>query len=400
MSGGILACRTDLPFYLRLPSSGIFTWDPNKGTAAIVPLQRLGDTQFLKPTQFANVHRLLDSPSAETEGPAEYTHVMTCETVEYDEIPTLEVAISPRGGFRELRAYSEVTVFLVTDNYERGMSEEDKRRAIFVLNHFLDLYRLVTQDPYVHRVDDELHLYFIDYSLGAIPAQYRTDSARTILSHLDEVHFPRDIGPNRNVKIRLNTLEDLFPGKVLSGEHLRSLVDLAPQRYETPLHYELILNAQSAMKQRRYHLTILDAETAFEVYVATRLVGVSLAIGRARNEVLLEMENPRQLGLLAQRLRALDEGIRAYRRHQGLPEISDFVNSAIHVQWKRELYELRHRVVHEGWRFPAFEQAKQAIAIAKIVIKELESRVPGLADRVQIYEGVAHLVKTAGRLAF
>lgn len=172
---------------------------------------------------------------------------MTCETAEYGEIPTLEVAISPRGGFRELRAYSEVTVFLVIDDYERGVSEESKKRATFVLNHFLDLYRLITQDPYVHRVDEELHLYFIDYSLGAVPAQYRTDDARTILSHLDEVNFPHDIGPNRNVKIRLNTLEDLFPGRILSDEHLRSLIDLAPQRYDTPLHYELIFNAQSSL---------------------------------------------------------------------------------------------------------------------------------------------------------
>ncbi len=400
MPYAILACRMDLPFYLRLPSEGFLTWDPEQEAALLLPYQRLGEVSFSRTTSFRNVARLLDSPGPAVTGPVEYRYCMTCSTQEYGEVPTLRIEVLHNGGFSELRAYSEIAVFLTIREDEAPPSNESKARAFVILNHFIDLYRLITQDPYVHRLDGDLDLYVVDYSRGMVPTPRNAGPVSTILQHLDEVSFSRDIGPNREIKIRLNTLEDLFPGRIIADEFRNLLLRVTRATYDMPLHYELILSAQSQLRRRNYHIAVTEAETAFEVYVARRLVEILVSRGALRNDVLPRLEDPRQLGLLGQRLRALDVAVAQYRVTQGLTSVPQFVSSTAHSDWRRNLYDLRNRVVHEGWRDVTFDQGKQGIAACKSAIKALEERIPGLADPIQIYVGVDHLRPTPGRLGF
>ena len=400
MNDVVLAVRFDLPFYLRLPTNGFFTWDPECATAAIYPRQNIGEVSFAKTSTLINPNQLLDSPSPPIEGPINHTVVMTSESKAFGKIPTLRINTASAGGYSELRAYTEVTIFIVIRAGRDPLSLESKDRAFQVLNHFIDIYRLITQDPYVHRIDQALDTYLVDYSIGAIPENLRSASAGDILSKTNDIHFPQAVGDRRHLQYHLNTLEDLFPGPILDEGRLDFFSALIPKQYSMPLHYELIFTAQLQLKRRNYHTAILDAETAFEAYVANLLLEVLISLGEFRDHILAEMDNPRKLGLLSQRLSRLDKVVNAYRQKLGCANVALFVNGAVHTEWKDHLYKLRNRVIHEGWRLASFELARRGIAACKAAIKELEDRFPGLANSIQIAPKVDHLQNTAGRLMY
>jgi len=328
---------------------------------------------------------------------------MTCVTKKHGEIATLHIDTASTGGFTELRAYTEVVVFIIVDeetDAPTSLTSKMKTRTFDVLNHFIDIYRLVTQDPYVYRINEEFDTYLVDFAFGPIPPKLENYSSAEILRNVGEVTFPTVIGKGRLLKYRLNTLEDLFPGPILEEPFLKVFQKLVEAPYQIPLHYELILTAQVELKRRNYHVAILEAETAFELYVASTLVGLSTALGFAKNQVIAELENPKKLGLLSKRLNRLDTLVNQFRIKKGVVTLPNFVNGAAYDSWKKDLYELRNKIIHGGWRQATFELAKQAIKSCKIAMKEFEDRIEDLADTIQISSDVNQLVNTAGRLKY
>jgi len=400
MSAAILASRFDLPFYLRLPSSVFLTWDPEDAVAALLPRQRLGQVSFSRTTGLVPETRLLDSPGPAPHTPPAHKVLMTCQTKDYGEVPTLHIDTSQAGGFAELRPYTEATVFVTLPAEVDGQKGRQKARVMKILNHFLGLYRLVTQDPWVVPIDHELDLYLIDDAVGAVPEHLRNASADQVLLQLNSIPFATDIGDRRQYTYHLNTLDDLFPGKVLDKAHLDSFAGALRDAYDLPLHYDLLLWAQVQLKRRNYHVAVLEAETAFEVYVADLLVRLKETLGEARTQILADMDNPRRLGLLAQRLGAIDAAAASYVNGKGLAAWAPFVNSAVHVEWKDALYDLRNRVVHGGYRQVTFNEAKRGVVAGKAAIKHLEDGLADFANRIQIYAGGDHLQNSAGRLRF
>jgi hypothetical protein len=401
MFTSVLSARFDIPFYFRLPSSAFFTWDPEYGTAAIYPKQHLGEITFSKESsKFVSAKKLLDSTSKPIEGLFYPKILMTCETKGFGEVPTLHIDTGPTGGFSELRAYSELSVFIVIEKDHDPFSRRAKARIFDVLNNFIDIYRIITQDPYVHRIDGEFDTYLVDYSAGVIPKKYHDSSSGDILKHIQKIAFHSEIGKGRQLKTRLNTLEDLFPGKILEKSFLDLFGKLTQEPYNNPIHYELIFNAQFELKRRNYHIAVLEAETAFEVYIAQILLNTAVAIGEVKSKIIADMENPKKLGMLNQRLIKVDSLIEEYRKSQGLSASANFMGSAFHNEWKNYLYKLRNKIIHEGWRFVTFDQAKRGIASCKSAIKEIEDHLPGIADKIQIYPGISHIQNTAGRLKF
>lgn len=400
MKKTVLASRFDLPFYFRLPSIGYFTWDPECDVALIHPQQRAGEVSFSKSCRFVNAKKLLDSTCPPVKGPSQYEYLLECETEDHDKISTLYINTRPTGGFSEFRAYTEITIFIVIEGNQDPFCHKSKARAFQILHHFINIYRVVTQDPFVYRIDEEYDTYMVDYSIGTVPRKYEDSSVTDILKNIQNIALQGEIGKGRELKLRLNTLEDLFPGKVMRGNDLKIFSKLIKKTYNIPLHYELIFTAQVELKRRNYHIAILEAETAFEVYIANTLLEISVALGSAKEQVLADMEKPRKLGSLSQRLRRLDSMVEDYQRLKYLKITPPFVESATYKEWKNHLYELRNRIVHEGWRLATFDLTKRSISACKSAIKEIEKQFPGIANPIQIYHGVDHLQKTAGRLKF
>lgn len=393
MIAELYASRFDLPFYLRLPSSVFLTWDPNDSIAAVLPRQRLGEVSFSRTTSLVQEATLLDAPAPPPYGAPAHLVVMTCETRDGRTVPTLRVDTSVAGGCAEVRPYTEITVF-VSDAVRRG---EQRTRTFRILNHFLDLYRLVTQDPWVVPIDPELDVYLIDSAVAAVPEEHRNQTCEEILGQLSSLHFATDIGAERHHQYRLNTLEDLFPGSVLERAFLATFAQTIRSAYEMPLHYDLLLLAQSQLKHRSYRFAVLEAETAFEAYVSDMLIRIKIASGGQRDGVVRQVEDLR--GLSA-RLRELDVVATQWRTTRSAPAWSAFVGSAPHREWKESLYVLRNRVVHEGYRGVTFDEAKRGIGAAKLAMRHLETELSDLANPIQIYTGVEFLQNTAGRLHF
>ena len=115
MAKFILASRLDLPFYFQLPSSAFLTWDRDYGVAAILPCQHFGQVSFSRKATLFNADQLLDSPYAGLASPSNEKVMMTCETKNHGEIATLRIDTSPAGGFSELRAHTEVVIFIIVD---------------------------------------------------------------------------------------------------------------------------------------------------------------------------------------------------------------------------------------------------------------------------------------------
>ena len=194
-------------------------------------------------------------------------------------------------------------------------------------------------------------------------------------------------------------MDDIFPGETLEGEHLNNLIKLTAQEYQIPLHYDLILNAQTQLKKHNYHVAIIEAETAFEVYVENTLIKIAVELKR-KEETVKELEYPGSYDQPGKRLKGLDEFISSYRTNNKLKELDNFVGSDQYKEWDIKLYKVRNDVVHGGLRKITFEKTRDAIHSVKIAISKIEQSIAGLADHVQICADVNHLNNTAGKIEF
>lgn len=368
--------------------------------AVVQPCQRIGQVSFARTTTLLAEKQLLDSIAPPSQLPGGHNVLLKCRTVSRGELPTLAIDTSATGGFTELRPFTEVTVFVVVATEADTEVGRQRTRVMGVLNHFLNQYRLVTQDPWVRPVDHELDLYLIDDAVGRIPESLRSATTSDVLLALGEIPFDKRIGRWRNYTYRLNTLEDLFPGPVLEEPFHSTFAKLVEVPYEVPLHYDLIFEAQGQLKRRNYHVAVLEAETAFEVYVADLLLRLKVSLGESREAVLAAMEDLRALGPLTKRIVELDRTLLDIARERGWPTPQAFVGTHHHAGWKRDLYDLRNRVIHGGHRAIDFEQAKRGILKCKAAIGHFERNCGDFANRIQVYPGGDHLNNTAGRLSF
>src|SRR5438034_8412765 len=119
MISELYASLFDLPFYLRLPSSLFLTWDPHDSLAGILPRQRLGEVSFSRTTTLVQESTLLDAQAPHPYDAPRHLVVMTCETRDGRTVPTLRVDTGAAGGCAEVRAYTEITLF-VSDAVPRG----------------------------------------------------------------------------------------------------------------------------------------------------------------------------------------------------------------------------------------------------------------------------------------
>lgn len=392
----IVASRFSIPFYLRLPTGFLLGWEPEAGVCAILPFRRLGEVSFSSACSLTSPAEVLDSYGSPIVETPEHEMLMTCQLANGLEIPTLKIKTGAAGGFHELRSYSELVVFVLVAGPLPPLREIAVRVAA-ATNHLIDIYRAVTQDPFVRRLDFDLDLFVIDYSFGVVGSALAEGSPIEIFRGIESVSFSAALEDHR-FQYRLNTWEDLFPGPVLEHQFIQTLATMLPRQYELPLHYDLIFRAQSELKARNYHIAVLEAETAFEVYVAALLLRIVEANGGARADVLSQMEDPSKLGLLKRRLRRLDELIKGYRSSKGLPAVPAFVGSQGFRDWEDQLYKLRNRITHGGLRMVSFDDARLGISAGKKAIHEIESVVPDYANPVQIASEVTHLQNTAGRL--
>lgn len=392
----VVSAKFDLPFYLRLPSKGFLCYDEKHKYCTIMPIQRLGEKVFNKKTNLVNENELLDDP---------HTTPLTTSRIDgYDykvrsifddtkEITTLETRVRPDGGFSQLQAYTEIIIFIYLQD-EDPYSAEVKKRIFTNLNHFLKIYKLITQDSFVFNIDHELNLYCVDLGVGKIKEDANHMTVLDILK-LKDVKFSSKIGTKRGIQLQMNVIDDIFPGRILEDKFMKIFAESILGIYDMPVYYDLILESQRQLKFRNYPAAIIECQTAVESYVS-QLLTIFF-----KNEGL-EMEKIStffQDNMLHKRLRVLDDYILNLKNSKG-ESYERFINGNLYIEWKEKLYLLRNKIVHEGLRQLDFELTKDAIGVGKKVIFHFEGTLSEYRNSVQIYSGVEFLKNTAGRINF
>ena len=128
---------------------------------------------------------------------------------------------------------------------------------------------------------------------------------------------------------------------------------------ELPVHSILLLNARRERFFENYRLAIVEAETAFEVYVDT------IIVSHYRREGLSEAEITSKL----------DAGLKNLLKDH-IPKVcgEHFVGTAEHSDWEKKAYHRRNAVVHDGASADDLG-AEEAITCVEAAIHWMSSRV-------------------------
>ena len=392
----LVSFKTDLPYYLRLPFAWFPSYDDIQKECAINCRHRFGEVQFKKSTEIINNTSLskIISPPIKSDLPT-YKYKKTDILAETgEEITTSIIDLSENGGFIELRAYTEIDMIIFVDDSEKINYNNLKTRFFNNLNHFINIYRLIMQDPYIKRINLDADLYIQDIRVAEIPDNLKNLPFKKLFEYIGKLAFGTKIGEGRSTTQRLNSIEDIWPGKDLNDDILKQYGRLFLNKYEMPLHYELILNAQYFLKKDLFYLSIILSETAFEVYIENLLRAVFKDEGKSNKEINKLLNFQGSFSNLFDRLIFLDELlVNKFNSRE------TFKGSEMEKKWQRNLYYKRCDVVHRGLIFKlTFEDCKDAIKVAKDSINFFENKIDTFANNIIINTTVDHLKKTSGRI--
>ncbi len=212
----IISFKTDLPFYLRLPPSWFISYDDIYKECAIFCTHRFGEIQFCKSTELINNCKIKEYDLSNTNEPyKEYKYKITgCSEYLREEVPTLIINRAKNGGFTELKSYTEIDMLLLINDIDNVNESILKNRISDNLNHFINIYRLITQDPYILKIDFELDLYIMDIRIAEFPANLKNRTMIEVVKDLANIEFSDYIGEGRKEILRLNHLKDIWPEKI------------------------------------------------------------------------------------------------------------------------------------------------------------------------------------------
>jgi hypothetical protein len=401
---GFIAVFFDVPFSISIPNGGYLTYDPKKGLAHINLALREGSTAFFRnrpiigPTTF----EALRSAAEKYQRPRpDYSYIATSVLPDGTEKATLNVHTGHDGGYSESKFYSEICVTLLDEDVA-ALGAPVFSRACHILNSFLDKYRLLNQDYRVTPVSHERNFYLAAFHTSPLGPHEVDLEPETLFQIL--LQHPRDfyskIGYGASNYLRSNTYEFIGPKGPLSAEMVTVFRSFILEPYELPLFYDLILQALICLQSSRdYRLTIVHAETGFEVYVTDRLSKLMAEAGLSTSAISSTLENDRDYWGIKRRLRRLDEwtekwSLRASRAFKS------FHNSSLYHRWDSDLYKKRNAAVHAGAGAFSYSEAATALGTCKECIADLEKRVPPLADRVRIDPSMKGFRENAGPVLF
>jgi hypothetical protein len=170
--------------------------------------------------------------------------------------------------------------------------------------------------------------------------------------------------------------------------------------YEMPLSYDLIMEAYRSLQlDRDYKLTIVHAATAVEVHVLHLLHGVLVALGATAADAWATLENDPEYEGVTKRLKRLESHTKSYCGQNALA-YAPFVGGALYERWKTIVAGKRNRAVHAGVAGFTWNEAAEAIAIAKESIIFLDQRIPALSNYFRLSPDVRGIREGAGGILF
>ncbi|MBI3047601.1 MAG: hypothetical protein HYY76_04755 [Acidobacteria bacterium] len=390
--------RWELPFPLRLPPQAFLGWEPLHRVAAVCLIPGVGALQWKRQCSFLQRADVFVDPGPEPsddEFPSHNYRLASLLARNGREVLTLELTGGRGGGFEEARPHSTANVFLVLTSQDSTNDTDLVNRAAQAINNFITLVAFMTLDGMSRPMNGDLDSYYTVISTARVPEDLGCGTAEEVLLGLDRLTFSSIVGEGRSHKVGMNSFEDLMPGAAIDRPPLLpQFVDLVRDEQRFELWHQLFWSSLRRLKRREYALAILDAESAFEVCVALTLRDALQRQGLTAEAA--DAALAADLGRLQDRLVRLDRIAQA----EGATE--RFIGSQAERNWRHELYDVRHDVVHHGIRELTFDVSKAGISRGLQAVERLLTLTPTFRRNFLWTQGattLAHLRESAGRVS-
>ncbi len=402
---GFAAVLFDIPFPVSIPNGAYLAFDPEKSVACVEVAVREGTRAFFRnrpivgPTSFEALREAARAQDRPREG---RSYLAVARLRDGREKSTLNVHTGEDGGYAECKYFSQISVTVLVDDLSQVAQENYAlTRSCQVLNPFLDKYRLMNEDYRISRVSSERNFYFASCHTSPLTEDEIALTPQELFARLETPRtFLTELGRGASNILRTNSFELLGPREPLSGDALEVFSSFVKDEYQMPLSYDLIMQALNCLqKSKEYRLAIVHAETAFEVFVANKLIDLMMNSGISRGEAEQVLENDQAYWGVKRKIRQLDSWTQGNCTQNALPFVP-FVASNTFTRWESDLYDKRNAAVHQGESSFKYNDASAAIGVAKECIVLLDARIPAMADRVKLHPSMAGFRENAGEVAF
>ena len=251
-------------------------------------------------------------------------------------------------------------VDIATETGKRVFAENDKvfiNDAVMVVNRFLEIYR--DQDKNSLR----------EKSFHIIPI---------VVSDILDIRIVaigNDNLEKSEVCVRIPRLGKIVFGSATerSSEVIREITNLLKDGTTIPIYRELLSSSMNAIWRGQYRVSPIESNTSFEAFVAeiTKWLEPTTTVPQRLFSKLVLLESS-----LNQKLTL-----------KSLPEISWFTTqkngwksllNPVLLLWKSKCYELRHKVIHEGYSRVTLSEARDAQDAVLGAIQHIQSLVQRL----------------------
>jgi hypothetical protein len=357
------------------------------GLATLVASPGVGTLTWSRQCNLLTVGDVFSDPGPGTAAFPTHDYRITSVLPSGREVITAELTKGPAGGFMEPRPYSVANVYLCLRRSSESRERRCLERATATLNNIIEIHQYLTLDPLARSVNGDRDSYYTLVSSASIPDAWPDTGAREVLQRLSQVHFGSTLGVDRTHHVGANSYDDLLSGYPLPPEFLRLFAELAAQPHSLEVFHVLVFSAIRRLKRFECSLAVLDAESAFEALVSAVLRDSLVASGTAAPDIEQLFAQRGRFDSLQKRLVEIDRVARAEASIANQP-VSRFLGSPEEVLWRRDLYRLRHRVVHEGLREVSFDDAKKAVVAGLKAAHAVQRLRPGF-QRALMWSGAA-----------
>lgn len=367
----VAAVRWELPSVLRLPPGLYLAWEPEEDHCVVHLNPGVGELSWSRRCEHLGPEELLRTtpdPEVDSALPA-HDYILRGVLEGGGELHQGELKGGRDGGFREPRPYTIATVFLCLRS--RSNTDSVLERTADALNNLIARYRFMTMDPFARSVRAPLDAIYAVMSFADVPAELQGQRPHQILGEVARLEFGSRIGHDRAHQLGANAREGFLSPFSLPDAGVEQFAQLIRDRCELDLHQELFLSAIRRMRRLENALAIIDAQSAFETFVATALRDGLMSEGVTEAEIESRFAFRGGLHLLNERLREMDA--MAARVSGGTPR---FGGSPEREAWNQDLYRPRNRVAHAGVRAVGFAEGKQGIVSGLKAVAFLERMHP------------------------
>jgi hypothetical protein len=336
-------------YLLRLPSSDeLIGVAPEKAWTDRADGSDILDFEVVVPAQ--NVYLNNSEVTTEHIGtPSNFTAGPKGKNVEFDR--------DPSGYFRYTRITLEMDwefpsgfdLFMEDNEGKFSISDAISTRTLGIVNHIIDLYRVVTGDSYIKRLS---RIVVEDIRIG-IPDECsfrKNEKLSGKFSYKGGLH-PYELsshGVRPAIVSKSSEIVEAFKSSLANGESAET-------------HRLLQLNAEEALEQWDSKLAVIESFLALEIYVE-QFFRQRLAFSMTANDIedLLTREDHWRLKVRLKKL----------LKEKFSRSISD-IDNAFWQNWC-DAHEMRNALVHRGL-LPTLEESRRILDLNRRVIQVLES---------------------------